>query len=130
MRRINRCFNHQLHHLCQGAVELDVLSRAILKFLPKTLHGHCQVASFNRGCLLLTINKPNLATELRYLLPNLRDDLRKEAKLHQLISIKLRILADHYPLEPMTQKKRQSVLSSTAEATLKALRSTLAMKTR
>lgn len=120
MRRINRCFNQQLHHLCHGAMQLDVLNNLLVNFLPKTLQGHCQVASFNRGCLILSISKPTLATELRYLLPTLRDTLRMEAKLYRLTSIKLQIMADQYPSEVIVKKK---VLSNAAETALKTLRS-------
>lgn len=91
MRRINRCLNKQLRDICQNVVQLDVLNEKLAAFLPNSLQGSCQVASFNRGCLLICIIKPALATELRYYLPTLRDALRQEGGLYQLLSIKIQV---------------------------------------
>ena len=103
MRRINRCLNKQLLDLCQRAVQLDDLNLKLGQYLPPTLREHCSVGSFNKGCLLVVTSNPNLATELRYYLPTLRDRLRAEAGLYQLISIKIQIIADQY------SQSRQSI---------------------
>lgn len=97
MRRINRCLNKQLLNLCQHAVQLDDLNLKLNQLLPQTLREHCRVGNFNKGCLLIVISKPALATELRYFIPTLRDTLRTEAGLYQLTSIKIQIIADQYP---------------------------------
>lgn len=93
MRRINRCLNKQLIDLCQRSLVIDNLNNQLKDYLPKTLINHCTIASFNRGCLLIVTN--NIwATELRYCLPQLRDNLRSKAGLYQLSSIKIQIVPD------------------------------------
>lgn len=96
MRRINRCLNKQILNLCQQTIQLDELNLKLLQFLPANLAEHCRAGSFNKGCLLLVISKPAIATELRYFLPTLRDALRTEAGLYQLSSIKIQINAEQY----------------------------------
>lgn len=105
MRRINRCFNKQILSLCQQTVQLDDLNLKLQQYLPETLRDHCRAGSFNRGCLLLVISKPAVATELRYFIPTLRDTLRSEAGLYQLTSIKVQIIADQYPQTQATGSK-------------------------
>ncbi|MDP1602189.1 MAG: DUF721 domain-containing protein [Legionella sp.] len=115
MRRINRCLNKQLVDICQQAVELDDLNLKLDHYLPETLHGKCNVGSFNKGCLVIVTANPAWATELRYYLPTLRDILRKDAGLYRLISIKVQILAEQYPENPgKLAKSSMPELSSSA----------------
>jgi hypothetical protein len=114
MRRINRCLNKQLVEICQQAVQLDDLNLKLDYYLPESLHGKCNVGSFNKGCLLIVTANPAWATELRYYLPTLRDLLRKNAGLYQLISIKVQILAEQYPENPAKQAKSSTPSLSTA----------------
>lgn len=91
MRRINRCLNKQLVNLCHRAAQLDELNLKVKQLLPANLQEHCHVGSFNKGYLLLMVEKAEWATELRYCLPELRDNLRKKAGMYQLISIEVLI---------------------------------------
>lgn len=116
MRRINRCFNKQILSLCQQTVQLDDLNLKLKQLLPPTLQEHCRAGSFNKGCLLIIINKPTVATELRYFIPTLRDTLRSEAGLYQLSSIKIQINADHYPQNKPVSNKKPELSTSARDA--------------
>ena len=84
MRRINRCLNPRLVEICQRTRQLEALNSAIKQCLPYALKEHCQVGSFNKGCLIIVVSDPAWASELRYSIPELRDTLRSEAGLYQL----------------------------------------------
>ena len=92
MRPINLCFNKQIINICQRAAELEALNIRIKTWLPDNLKDHCSVGSFEKGCLVLTTKDAVWATQLRYALPTLRDMLRKEAGLYQLLAIKVTVL--------------------------------------
>ncbi|KTD22182.1 Zn-ribbon-containing, possible RNA-binding protein-like protein [Legionella lansingensis] len=90
MRQVNRCLNPQLAALCEKAMELAALNNLIKKYLPLSLVEYCRVGSFNKGCLVI-VTASAWATELRYIIPDLRDKLRKQAGLYQLTGIKISI---------------------------------------
>lgn len=98
-------------------MQLEELSLKISEFLPSHLTSKCQVGSFNKGSLVLTTTNAAFASEIRYLLPELRDKLRKEAGLYQLSSIKITIIAPSSPMENPTPKKSLT-LSEKAKATI------------
>jgi hypothetical protein len=104
MRPINHCLNKQLAELCQRSVQLEDLSIKLAKLLPDYLAEHCQVASFNKGCLTLTTPKSEWASQLRYIIPELRDKLRQEAGIYQLTSIKI-TQAITYDTKPVLPNK-------------------------
>ncbi len=91
MRHISKCLNSKLSQICTEAIKLETLSSLILNYLPEELQPHCRVGSFRSGKLILITQNPNWATQLRYLAPELRNRLRSEAKLHQLVSVEIRI---------------------------------------
>ena len=74
------------------AIKLEDLSHIVLCHLPQELQPHCQVSSFRNGKLILATAQSTWATQLRYFIPELRDILRTKAKLHQLISIEVKIV--------------------------------------
>lgn len=112
IRPINRCLNPQLLNLCQQAIQLDELNCKVKAHLPTPLNNYCQVAAFNHGCLILRAQNAAWATELRYRLPELRDQLRK-AGLYQLISIKI-ALAEFDPQQPHNKSSNKTTLSAAA----------------
>ena len=117
MLRINQCFDNQLLQLCQQAVQVEQLNNKIKGFLAKPLANYCQVGAFNRGCLVITVQNAAWATELRYKLPELRDQLRK-AGLFQLTSIKIAIAeatennSKPLPKRLLTPVARKSLLTA------------------
>jgi len=88
MRRINRCLNTKLFELGKRSVQLEELNSKLQKILPLSLQTHCHVGSFTAGCLVIVVDNAVWASELRYILPELRDKLRSEAGIYQLSSIK------------------------------------------
>lgn len=91
IRHISKCLNDKLNQICIDAIKLEELSLYVLRFLPPELQPHCQVGSFRAGKLVLFTSQPTWAMSLRYLAPELRDTLRSQAKLHQLISVEIKI---------------------------------------
>lgn len=120
MRRINRCLNKQLRDICQRAVQMDEMQLKVNHYLPESLRAHCRVGSFHKGCLVVVVATADWATELRYSLPALRDDLRQKAGVYQLISIKIQIAED--PAKTATKPvkpARKAVLSQSAKEALR-----------
>jgi hypothetical protein len=118
MRRINRCLNPKLQEICKQVLQLEELSQMINAYLPEFLRLQCHIGSFHKGCLLLIANDSVWAAQLRYSLPELRDNLR-QGGLHQLTSIKISIgqelqSSTHRPAvqnNSISIKARNSILS-------------------
>lgn len=89
MLPISRCFNSHVLNLCQQAMYLEKLTAIVKQYLPESLAAAVSVGNFERGCLTLVITDPIWATELRFCLASLRDQLRTKEKLYQLTSIKI-----------------------------------------
>ncbi|KGP64223.1 hypothetical protein EP47_04000 [Legionella norrlandica] len=117
MKSINRCLNKQLSEICQRSMQLEELSLKISRFLPENLADKCQVASFNKGSLLLTTTNAAFASQIRYLLPDLRDKLRKEAGLYQLSAIKITVIEPSPQLQKSIEKNSPT-LSEKAKTTI------------
>ena len=109
--------NAQLLDICQRSIVLDELNEKIKMVLSEPLNNYCFVAAFNSGCLLIEATNSAWATELRYRLPELRDQLRK-AGLHQLTSIKIG-LADFDPQLPKKKSAITKPLSTSARLNIK-----------
>lgn len=91
MRHISKCLNSKISQICMEAIKLEELSQLVAAYLPLELQTQCRVGSFRAGKLILIATNSNWATSLRYLAPELRDDLRAKAKLHQLVSVEIKI---------------------------------------
>ncbi len=118
MRRIHRCLNNRLREICQRTVQLEALQLQLSSSLPEALQAHCQVGSFTRGCLVIVTTDAVWASQLRYSVPELRDKLRREAKLYQLSSIKVTVATTE--MARLRTTKRPTTLSTTAQATITA----------
>ena len=115
MPSIAHCLRQQLTALGQDPLQLQALSKAVHSLLPPKLAAQCQVSHFSKGCLLLTTDQPTWASQLRYLIPELRDKLRKEAGMHQHSSIKIMVRDD-----PSVYKKASPKASFTLSEQTKA----------
>ena len=117
MRRINRYLNNQLIDICQRTMLLEELNSKLSHYLPATLKPHCHVGSFNKGCLVIVVSDPVWASQLRHSLPELRDKLRSEAGIYQLISIKISMTSldtaptKKSPIRPPLSKKSRAIIS-------------------
>ncbi|MDR3501111.1 MAG: DUF721 domain-containing protein [Legionella sp.] len=114
MRSINRCLNKQLVDLCQRSLQLEELSNKLRQLLPEELAKECLVGSFNKGCLLITTANAAWASQLRYLIPELRDNLRK-AGLYQLLSIKVSVVAPVVQYEKPAEPQKQQLSAKAKE---------------
>lgn len=104
MRRVNQCLNPKLAEIIQGALLLKELNTKLVDYLPIHLREHFFVGSFNQGCLVLVTSDPVWASQLRYHLPELRDQLRQKAGIYQLASIKINVSADTLTQVPTPRK--------------------------
>lgn len=118
MRRIRQCLNKQLAELCQRSLQLEEISDKINSLLPPDLAPHCKAGNFIKGCLTLSTTDAVWASQLRYYIPELRDKLRKEAGLYQLISIKIAIADSKEPYQKPKRKKTSPSLSEEAKASI------------
>lgn len=133
MRSIKRCLNKQLVELCQRSIQLEELSNKVAQFLPDNLALNCQVGSFNKGCLILTTSNAAWASQLRYAVPELRDQLRKEAGMYQLSSIKINVvepIASYVkPEQPkshnISEKAKATIISESQHCTYQPLQKAL-----
>ena len=91
LQPISRCLNPKLIEICQRAIKLEGLSGLLETYLPQPVPKHCRVGSFNNGCLTLVAQDAAWASQLRFLLPDLRDQLRQKAGLYQLASLKVTV---------------------------------------
>lgn len=117
MRSIKRCLNKQLAELCQRSIQLEELSNKVTQLLPDNLAAQCRVGSFNKGCLVLITSNAAWASQLRYAIPELRDKLRKEAGMYQLLSIKVNI-ADPIAAYVKPEKAKTQHISDKAKASI------------
>ncbi|MDP3561959.1 MAG: DUF721 domain-containing protein [Legionellaceae bacterium] len=122
MRHITQCFNPKLTQICLQATQLKKISAIVFDYMPENLHNHCRVASFQNGCLLLTTNDAVWASQLRYIIPELRDKLRSEAKLYQLASIKISVDIEQEERNTLQAPPKKQIKPSPWRDILKHLR--------
>lgn len=89
LKKAINCINSNLVNIYQKSIDVGQLSNKVLPLLPKHLQPYVNIASFEKGTLVLTFKNSSIANELRYLIPELRNELRQKAQMHQLVQIKL-----------------------------------------
>ena len=118
MRKITQCLNPTLAALCEQTIKLESLTAIVQDYFKPLSMPALSVASFNKGCLIITVENAIHATELRYSLPALRDHLRRQMGLHQLVTIKVQLMHDLAAHLPPRSQAPQVKLSSRARAIL------------
>lgn len=122
MHRINRCLNPRLSELCQKVLYLEELNDKIAQFLPDNLCQHVKACSFTQGKLVLLVSGQEWASQLRYNLPELRDKLRREGKIYNLVTITIKLdtstIADSHTTNALQQKNAKAI-PATAQKMLK-----------
>lgn len=73
--------------LLQQLVYLQTLAPLLTKTLPETLASHCQLANYRQGRLIIAVSNQAIATRLRFILPDLRQQLRKHQAFAGLVGI-------------------------------------------
>jgi len=117
MRRINRCLNVKLLEICQHTVQIEELNAKLREYLPESMREQCHVGSFNKGSLVLIASDAGWASQLRYCLPELRDRLRSEAGIYNLISIKVTIKIEE-PVKAIPRKTTHTISAKTCTSIL------------
>lgn len=115
MRRISRCLNAKLTEICHQSIKLEELSQKVNAYLSEPLRGQCQVGSFHKGTLILIASNSGFASQLRYVLPDLRDHLR-HAGIYQLSSIKITVST--FTAQANQPQAKKSHLSTKARAAI------------
>jgi hypothetical protein len=119
MRRLNQCFDPKLAEIIHKTLKLKELNDKVAIYLPKSLQPHVSVGHFHLGCLLLVTTDPVWASQLRYHLPELRENLRKTAGIYELASIKISVFEANHTITKHPQK-RYFKLSNKAQETILA----------
>jgi hypothetical protein len=121
MRRISQCLNTRLVDICQRTMQLEELNLKLSHYLPLSLKNHCHAGSFSKGCLTIVANDAAWGSQLRYALPELRDDLRAKAGFYQLSSIKISIMTNDTHLFKKRAIKKAPHLSQKARHTIQSI---------
>lgn len=117
MRRIQHCANTILSEINRQAEELITLNGKISAYLPEALRAHCRVGSFSQGQLVLVTYDPVWASQIRYHLPELRNQLRSHLGLYQLSTIKIKVVFENIT-EPPKKIMRKPISAQAREAML------------
>lgn len=98
-KKVINCLNPRLVQLYKKTLILEKLNKQIQSYLPDNIAY--QIRSFNKGILVIQVNTPEAAYQLKFLLPSLREELRKKLQLIDLIAIKVEVM----PIEIKTHKE-------------------------
>ena len=77
-----------LESYVQTAKRIAALSALLKEVLPAALRGHCEVANYKDGCLIIQANSAAWATQLRYLVADLQTRLSAIAPFKELTTIR------------------------------------------
>lgn len=89
IKKAVNCINADMLQLYKKTAERDQVASKVKAYLPEHLQDHVQINSFDKGILSLSATSQACLTELRYLLPDLRNKLRQQAHFYQLVNIQL-----------------------------------------
>ncbi len=89
LKKAINCINPNILELYKKSADMSNVSNKILQHLPSRIRSEVNVASFDKGLLVLSYKKPAIASELRYLIPELRTQLRVKENLYNLVNIKI-----------------------------------------
>lgn len=91
MPHISKCFNRSIVQIKEQVDKLQDIQRVIINYIPKDMQNICKISSFHNGCLVLTVEDSIWASQIRFLIPEIRDNLRKNHNFYELSSIKIMI---------------------------------------
>ncbi len=78
----------ELGNLIQQLEYIQALDAAIQPLLPEAFQAVCRVKSVSQGCVILSVPNASILTLLRYEIPNILAELRKERRWAGIASIK------------------------------------------
>jgi hypothetical protein len=85
MKHITACFSKDLIKICQKSYASEKWLQIIHEFIGHPLNQHVFLNQFENGKIILAVDCSLWASELRTILPNLRDHLRNT---HQCFNLK------------------------------------------
>ena len=88
MKKIIHCLNDNLNKIIDSSSQVKQINQLLPLYLPSPINQYCHASLFKSGILYLELGNPSFATEIRYLIPELRNQLRKNHGMFDLISIK------------------------------------------
>lgn len=88
LKKAINCVNKNLLSLYQKSADLEAINNKVLKHIPESIRPHISIASYDKGILVLSYRSAAIANELRYLLPELRSNLRSQEQMYTLVNIK------------------------------------------
>ncbi len=91
MKHITDCFSHDLIKLCQKSYASEKWLQVIHEYVGHPLNKHVFINEFQQGKLILGVESSIWASELKMMLPGLRDHLRNNHHCFQLRFIQVKI---------------------------------------
>lgn len=86
--------SRQLSQLIEKAEELIKIEQVVQTYFDPDLTQHCHVANLRNDCLIIAIDNAAWATQLRFMIPRLLEQLKIEPLLKKLKKIEYFILPD------------------------------------
>lgn len=80
-----------LKHLASESRQIDSLNRLFLSRLPSMLSSFCQLLSYHNGKLVIETQSNAAATQLRFITPNLIQQLKKTREFSALQNIEFKM---------------------------------------
>ena len=80
-----------LRHLASESRQLDSLNRLFLSRLPSMLSNFCQVLSYHNGKLVIETQSNAAASQLRFITPNLVQQLKKTKEFAALQNLEFKV---------------------------------------
>lgn len=116
MKKLSNCLNDNLNKLIDKVGQVKQINDILHSHLPQHLRADCSASQFNQGILTLSLSNQSIATELRYLIPDLRNKLRQNERLYGLNTIK--ISTKEAPLTKTNKDKDKKVASTSKAANI------------
>lgn len=101
-----------LRRIVRQAQRLGVIDKIVKQCLPETLRSHCHAAQMTATHLTLLVDSAAWLTQLRYLKPQLLQDLRKNPQCGYLQDIQCRIQPVQWIEENSEKRPKGQTLSA------------------
>jgi hypothetical protein len=100
-------------HLAQQTKKHQQIEKHFLQHLDSSLQDQCQVYQFREGCLYVAVKNGAMAMRLRYLIPTLIKELKKNSLFTSLLQIECKVIPEI--AEKKLSKETPKLSSRTAQ---------------
>lgn len=114
--------NKSILNILAHIQQLQELNSIMARYLPPDVANHCKVVKLDRDCLIVLTENGNWATQLRFQIPELLQQLRQHPLLAKLSGICCKTRPSHYPsalnripthsVAPLSQKASSFLLET------------------